>query len=977
MLDTMLYPLRTVTGSTLPIAHTKQDIRITVLDESPAARALHFRYDFRWRATRMETVNEPLYGRYLPHVRSGGTDHRPRVGSATFPMPPGRPFSDGDPLASLFAWSKGRRGIVNALGRDLSVRLLLQLEQPGLVAGIAFSGWPFVGSRFLKTGENLGNFGLPREWRLTCAGSSADRRAEARTLAFLDAEVTASHQRIVSHSGYHFLTVDPTITDSLVLHLSDFPAFISPVGDAGELNTDEVRHGFCIPHLYVFEYREGARYRPLVSMGLVGGLRGRKDEGQAGVGHDMSASHAYELNLLHDDDGPHYVDFTAASALGSHRTYQIPDPETGKPTRLRECFVSDPVQPGESVTLFFEQGEEHARCLAGLKLFLPFVPDAPFGTELERMGHALGAMVGLPIDLSALGGLPRETLETALRELLALPTGTDFCERIRIRVWEVDPLDGVSPLLVPLDGPHATLLADQVVDELTEVVLALFLEGIRFKRPSTARWFAVRFENVDEKPGQFVVQRLEFVQSAHVSIHSMASRSRRVRALHYRLLGPDLARDYSALGQDGFNFSIERLVAGERKQVLFTAHSLLDLLQSGTARIYQNTRRRAVEDESSIAIGGAADNLDRRRSIADTTGWRRSRTGAGAALPPGWQGRPPQHPFETHSSQELRTHTEVLSPQEDVPEWKANAWMGNAMYSAFQFGTSSSQVASAITSGQSLDQLFLGGHQSLIPTYDTLRLLDGFETIWQGVVDAAVTNPASPVFRDRLKVRGMKTVNASPFGYNNLGKEIFELLEALSAMDPLSVATQGFDVLFPILLNAYGGPNIYALAAANSLGLSVNLAPFGLGLTLSSSVGGGLLLPSFSYVNSFGTQGTIARQAARTGSSVSQSVAGGSDVADTETSVLESRSRRQVSRSEVDGTDAERVRGAEVLWQDRLVDIVTGTVPLDLVLPATAGKSHFRTADDTLRVRMGGGVGRSLVVDFWFEVLEEVVRDDY
>ena len=65
------------------------------------------------------------------------------------------------------------------------------------------------------------------------------------------------------------------------------------------------------------------------------------------------------------------------------------------------------------------------------------------------------------------------------------------------------------------------------------------------------------------------------------------------------------------------------------------------------------------------------------------------------------------------------------------------------------------------------------------------------------------------------------------------------------------------------------------------------------------------------------------------------------------------------------------------MWQGELVDIITGAIPLNFTLPASASKMHFRTTDDSLRVRFGSGVGKSITVDFWFDITEEVVGDDY
>ena len=58
-----------------------------------------------------------------------------------------------------------------------------------------------------------------------------------------------------------------------------------------------------------------------------------------------------------------------------------------------------------------------------------------------------------------------------------------------------------------------------------------------------------------------------------------------------------MADDFSKLGNEGFNFSIDRVSAGQTKNVLYSAMSLLDLLHTGGARIHNNSRRRAIEFE--------------------------------------------------------------------------------------------------------------------------------------------------------------------------------------------------------------------------------------------------------------------------------------------------------------------------------------------------------------------------------------------
>ena len=85
--------------------------------------------------------------------------------------------------------------------------------------------------------------------------------------------------------------------------------------------------------------------------------------------------------------------------------------------------------------------------------------------------------------------------------------------------------------------------------------------------------------------------------------------------------------------------------------------------------------------------------------------------------------------------------------------------------------------------------------------------------------------------------------------------------------------------------------------------------------------------------------------------------------------------RRITRRAPPDG-DRQRITGAEVMWQGELMDIVTGSIPLNLTLPALASKA-YRTSDETVRVRLAGPLGSGIEVDVWFDIREEAVRDDY
>ena len=304
--------------------------------------------------------------------------------------------------------------------------------------------------------------------------------------------------------------------------------------EAGKI---EERYGFVIPYFYVFEYQEKTRYQAVVPAGLLGAMRVAGSEPQhtidvstgnaAGyprVVRTISHSNLVEYSNRREES---YADFTGASMFGQQRTYRTNATISNRqgtsstpegPRQVSECFISDPVEPRGKVILYLQQAEDFDRCVAGLKAFFPFVPEVDLAGDLAGLTEQLSALFP-NIDLTRLARMPKENVEAALKMLLRLPSGIDFCEKIGIRIYELDPLDGVSPLLVPLDSKHATLLADRQIDELSEIGLAMFLEGIKFNRPSHAKYFAIELTNLDDKRGQFVIKRLALIQSAHVSIH--------------------------------------------------------------------------------------------------------------------------------------------------------------------------------------------------------------------------------------------------------------------------------------------------------------------------------------------------------------------------------------------------------------------------------------------------------------------------
>lgn len=1006
------FPLRTILGDAIPV---EKNTNVRQIFQSQESRNFNIQYDIALKNSISDTFTDSHYYNFLPIFDLNGTTFYPGEGMNTLPIPPRpHPFADDAKVLSFFALSK-KKVTSTDISRKLSTSFSIQLAESVLIGGICFAGFPYLYNsreKIKKSEENSSNFGLPREVRLTCLGASiADETGASNSFEFLDAEISATRQEIISDSGFNFLCVDPTLTNFLTVHFSDYPKIFKSIKfdtNKKKFITEEY-YGFIIPYFYIFEYKEKTRYRPHVSAGLLSSKSTNRVSPS-----NINFNYGF-IDYKHTEKEPagtngNYFDFTSASVFGQQRDYIIRDEiyTGGKSkgnikTRMTECFISQKIRPDKNVTLYIEQGEEYERCVAGLKIYLPFVPETALKQDVDKIVQLMQEFFpGIPFIADEIENTPREDLEDFLRTVLKIPRQIDFCENVGLRIFEIDPAEGISPISVPLDSKYATLLAEMEIDRLSEITLAIFLEGIKFVRPSNSRYFAVELTNLDNKPGQIVVKKLKLIQSAHVSIHPRAAKSQQIQNLNFRIIGADLAEDYALLGDEGFNFSIERLVAGERKSVLFRANSILDLLHTGAARIFNNVRRRAVEFEKSEVYptyendfikylvqgeyeidGGYSfgPNYEERYTESRIEGWRRSETGHEVAGKTNWIGRKKPSSFKNINNAETRTHVELLSPQESVNEWKSNAFIGNAIYQIRQGPIS--QAKQAFENNGNLP--FLGPNQILVPTYKNVRLYSGFGSVWKGIIDSnAQTN--SSKHKNTLMIKGIKSVTSSPFGVNALTAEFFDFLDAITQLDPqnLTDPTNMVNVLseagdFAQLLGAaaFTQGKIFGLSAANSLSVGLNIQPVGIGVSFSASTSGGLLLPSYTYVNSFGTQGSITKQANRTGYAYSQFLNNSYDEGDNLTQIKAGEMKRIVTRKEVPKTDKHRIKGGEVMWQGELVDIITGTIPLNLALPATSTKIHFRTSDDSIRVRFGSGVGKSVAVDFWFDITEEIVRDDY
>jgi hypothetical protein len=916
------FPLRTIAGRAVRLAqNAAKQPDVVLLEESATSRDVDIQYAWKLKASLAGTVADPLYERYLPVLELSATPGgapeivQPGPGMDTVPIPRERPFSAQEPVLSLFALSKRFKD--KNVSRDLSATFRVRLAAPTLIGGICFGGMPHIPYTLSKAGESSSNFGVPREVRLTCVSTTSDDRTASTNVAFVDADLSLTKQEFISHSAFHYLCTEPAWTDTILLRFSDYPSFAARVASddiQADMRATKERWGFVLPYFYVFEYQEGTRYRPIVPGGLVG-IRDSFTT-HPPSGGDISRSSLVDYSLLVSaGGGRRYISFTGGSVFGQGRTFSGVAPvgeDNPKPRDLKECFISHKVPPGGRLTIYLQQSEEYSRCVAGIKLLLPFVPkDAPGGAAP---------------DITAAGD---DQLQQYLTTALGVPRSIAFCRKIGVRVFEVDPLDGVSPPLVALDSKFATLLAEREIDTLSEIVLTRALEGILFTRASSSQHFAIELTNREDRAAQFVVHDLDFIQSAHVTLHPRASRTQQVRALNFRILGADLSDDYAALGPTGFTFTIERVVAGERKSVLLRANSLLDLLHMGAAKLFANARRRAVEFEKSeiypafdgeeakylvpgeytgIGTPRFAANYEDRFTRARSEGWRRAETGSGVLPRKKWDTRP-DRPFRSYMNQTVRTKNELIYP---------DATFFDRVRTFYE------KVSDK------------AGKRNWIPDEEDVPELWVDSGVWRGVSKSA------------LRIRGVTSVSASPVGFLKRSHVDNSLEQAL-------------DKLTSAGLHFTGGSSSSLSAGIGIISSTLAVNPY----------------PTVQHQATYGTQGSITRQGADTGYSYSQHLNEGYDEGDGYTEVRGGEMKRVVTRRDVPDTDAQRTKGAEVMWQGRLVDIVTGSIPLNFTLPATAGNRYMRTADDSLRIRFSNGVRRAISVDFWFDLTEEVVRDDY
>ena len=868
-------PLRTTVGKPLNI----KSVQVISAADGLGVQSIQQK---RWLGMDAEYLNDPTYAKFLPdQVMIGNSAYGIGPGVGVMTRPSDLPFT---PESFYSLWTLADVVSDEDLSRQLWVeyRLTLAARGDALVGGICYGGYPYMPYYITPQGENSSNFGLPREIRVSWAGQHGN--------GFLDDDVSLTQQEAASHSGVHVFPTGPVITNQLRIRLSDFPRIIT--GFEGDRVVE--RWGFIIPYFFVYGYKERTRFQARVPAGLLGAVQtwsfsppGRQGRPSPYYFDRQLASNTPGLRDKYASGCPDYLlvknnhYFPSAGAgifqdTSSRRQYVL-----DRGTIIDEHFGSNKLAQNSELYLCVEQAEEQPRCLAGLRI--------SFG----------GNEQGDPL-------------------------------AVRMRVYELDPPEGVSPLALsekPDHNKYATLIATLELPKANPN-----LHQVRFVRPSSSRYFVLVFQALDE--GYLFINSLELVQSVHVSVTPRASRAQIVSAMHFRLIGPDLAEDYARLGSDGFSFSVEHLVAGQTKNVLFSANSLLDLLQIGAARLYSNHRRRMAEHEITKTVEMTGEKNYARQCVR-SEGWSRAQTGEdfGPVIPPSWYalGDPRPDPtnapddfgFYRREKNESRVHTEHVG------------------YADAEWVTLMSNLLGAPLAGEWLGDL----------NRDP-------DALWKNE-NGTVWVPWQISDTSRLAVNGVWNVNR-PVYFQLLWEAIKAVLNTPGYITPAEMASVA------ALINQHS----LKLFLINGLGVSVGQAlPIGTSGSVSANVGVPTLLKS----SSSGTTGVINQQASKSGYSFAQYL--NDRFESTRTEFPEGKMEHLVTRSPA-GKDTERIKGAEVMWQEQLVDIVTGTIPLNVALPATAG-NIYRTTDEVIRVRLGGGFRESLSVDVWFDVREEAIRDDY
>lgn len=990
MLRSSLLPLRATVGPALRFS----------LDEDMSARSPDaFGVDFvvKRREVLGEARFDPLYERLLPQQTLAAAG-APAGGYNVYPLPTDLPVAPFN-VYSLFCFGPAVDPAVD-LSRKLAVEVVVDLgKDPLLVGGMCFGGHPFLPAYVDRLGQTSSNFGLPREVRIGWdAGGEGD---------FLDDTHSVTRQEIASHCGVQLMATGPVLASRLRIRFSDFPRILQGIGKKkyGNKLVAAEFWGFAIPYLFFYGYEERMRYRPRVPAGLVAAHRRpyfakgtyfhlvpEPPPQVAAAGAPAPSSPAAAPQLLPRYAWPcadqvvkiptldEFVALSAASLFGQKREYLLGATET-----LAEFFTPGRLRPGDELWLLLSQSEEEARCLSGLKLSFPPVPaDAGFSPDDRAFA---------------------------------------------LEIMEVDPPPGVSPVTTGLSA--ATTKYCRRLYRHARIRPQADPFACRFSRATSARTIALVLrcpQGLDRTVP--TLQEIELVQSAHVHVACRPASHRSVGALSIRLVGEALGDDYSRIGAPGLGIVVEHLVAGQRRAVLLEANSLSDLVQSGAQTMIANHRYEEVlvevtRDQSSLvpaSEGGA--NFERASTHVRADGWTRSETGEGivsawtAAHPLGVLARPDgRWGFNSVSGGETRSQATTMLPEsgaltriaDDLKSFllacinAERARQGQSL-----LGVLPAAVLDAVSKMLAEGTGQLRGPGSWEPADLTWAKLWGMRLLppQNASIDASINVTIPPniaglaTLIDRAVAGTMSAIDRGADAVNAFrnAQGIFTLpvpnppsAAQVAALNALGnevgqsatnvVADYGVQVLAETLgvVNSVG----YNLGANVGVGLTPGIKPVGIGLngTGSVGIGGGISygfqLPVASASFGKGRSGSSTKQAQMTATAYSQHTTARYDGSQSRSDLLESQADRRSVRTYnyQDGTQKRRTHGAEVQWQGTLRDIVLLRIAVNVMLPATGGRTSDNT-DHMVRVRFGRVPPEGLDIDVKFEIAEEAIRDD-
>lgn len=979
------YPIRTNVGRPIALSGFGRD------EDAEAARVVRlsaasdaFGFSFQSNILDLGNPGKHRFDDYLPKLNANGSVIAPATGLNVFERPE---FASGDKedavqlsaISKPLLLSKTSYEAAFTHGRKASVELLIRFARPALLGGACVFGNPYIPYTFNRFGQSSANFGLPREIQITNAGAVDAAFQPVRGQNFFDADNTLVHQESNFHSGANYIPIEPTYTSAVILRLSNFPFFAYEYEQKTPTDlTDGVRErleftlGYDIPQLVFYTHEEAMRYRPLTGFGLLSEQYSDRDSDGGTSLHGKSA-------ILHPDG--QYGVYSAASLTSSARSYRANPTRAG--TGYKEIFVSEPLGKEDAVDLLFEQADDEPRCVAGLKMRLPFIPDEKRAEDIDalidrlqdidRHSDSVDFSDSLFAFLNSLKSVSREALEEVLEDyILQLPNTVNFCESVQIEVFEVDPPEGLAAARIASSPEYLRRIARTHVSTFMDI-FRLAQEGVRFDQPTSARHLLIRLSNADSETCRIVVSKLEFFQSSDVWITPRLSKSQTVQALHFRLIGKDLLDDYAVLGSRGFTLGIERVRETGQRQKVAQFKSLLDLLNTTKAQVFQNSRRRSVEFEKSVVyttketagqdpygVNAYTDAFPEEERpnyalhITQSSSQGYIQTEMGPSVSYTDRSGETHAGFESRGSQEVRSHTEHLYPTVSNDWEDAASYVNNAR--RYVTGDPSQEIVT-LESANPLTVDFQQNWGDLAPGQ-----IEGLHTL--------TFSPFSPILSNAAAVQ-------------NNGDFLRRLFELVTQVPPP-----------PDL-----GPQIMALLTtgpASSSGSSVNMIP-GLwknylnGFNISPGVNGGINVgigfgaslgtssahfwPGILGNHSFGSQGSIQKAASRSTHAFSkQKKTDGQDaVSYAETSGGESK--RVIERKAVPSTDLDRIKGNEVVWQGQPRDIIVGTIPLGMEMPALANQMR-RGVRDALAVRFGSDLREDVDIDIWYDVSEAPVWDD-